>query len=127
MNTTPVHLDFVSLQTTDRPRSASFYRDLLGFALSQQPNPVADVYEDAGGASFAVRDPLAPLPPDGPLGVGVGLWFAVGESVDALHQRLVAAGTRVLKAPYDTPFGRAVTVADPDGYAVTLHEKTSRS
>ena len=120
----PTSLDFVSLQVRDRARSRRFYTELLGFAPTPPANPAADVFADATGATFAVRDPLAPLPDDGPLGVGVGLWFAVAGSIDDQHARLCEAGVDVVRPPFDTPFGRSLAVADPDGYVVTLHETT---
>jgi len=36
---------------------------------------------------------------------------------------LAAAGTTIVSAPADGPFGRTFTFADPDGYQVTLHDR----
>ena len=118
-------LDFISLQVRDRARSEAFYRDQLGFQVAEQPNPSATVFRDSKGAIFAVRDPFAPLPPTGELGTGVGIWFTVSDRVEKLADLLAQADVRILRPPYDTPFGRSITVADPDGYAITLHEQVS--
>ena len=119
-------LDFVSLQVRDRTESTTFYRDRLGFTVTPEENPAATVFADAGGAIFAVRDPFVPLPADQLLGLGVSLWFTVAEKVEVLQQRLGETGVRILKPPFDTPFGRSLTVADPDGYAITLHQSLTR-
>lgn len=56
-------------------------------------------------------------------GIGVAIWLhATG--VQAIHDALVADGRTVVSAPIDGPFGRTFTFADPDGYHVTLHERT---
>ncbi|QIM17591.1 hypothetical protein G7066_00665 [Leucobacter coleopterorum] len=40
-----------------------------------------------------------------------------------LHDALAAAGTEILRAPEQGPFGLMFTFADPDGYAVTVHDE----
>jgi uncharacterized protein YbjQ (UPF0145 family) len=40
-----------------------------------------------------------------------------------IHNALAAAGTTIVSAPVDGPFGRTFTFADPDGYQVTLHDR----
>jgi predicted enzyme related to lactoylglutathione lyase len=41
-----------------------------------------------------------------------------------IHGALAAAGTTIVSAPADGPFGRTFTFADPDGYQVTLHDRS---
>jgi hypothetical protein len=38
-----------------------------------------------------------------------------------IHDALADAGTTIVAEPFDGPFGRTFTFADPDGYQVTLH------
>lgn len=40
-----------------------------------------------------------------------------------IHDALVADGHEIVSAPIDGPFGRTFTLADPDGYRITLHDK----
>ena len=40
-----------------------------------------------------------------------------------IRNALAAAGTTIVSAPVDGPFGRTFTFADPDGYQVTLHDR----
>lgn len=41
----------------------------------------------------------------------------------ANHDQLVVAGIPIVTAPFDGPFGRTFVFSDPDGYAITIHDK----
>ncbi|MFC7960062.1 VOC family protein [Rhodococcoides kroppenstedtii] len=43
--------------------------------------------------------------------------------VQAIHDGLATDGATIVTAPFDGPFGRTFTVADPDGYHLTLHDR----
>ncbi|WP_285127262.1 VOC family protein [Propionibacterium freudenreichii] len=47
----------------------------------------------------------------------------LGDDVQALHDALADAGVKILQPPTAGPFGLTFTFADPDGYAVTVHDK----
>ena len=70
---------------------------------------------------FAIREPNIDLAASEKLGWGVALWFACDE-VEALYDECVAAGVPVLASLADGDFGRFFIIADPDGYALTIHE-----
>jgi hypothetical protein len=40
-----------------------------------------------------------------------------------IHDALADAGTAIVAEPFDGPFGRTFTFADPDGYQITLHSQ----
>ena len=40
-----------------------------------------------------------------------------------IHDVMETDGHRIVTAPFDGPFGRTFTFADPDGYHVTLHDR----
>ncbi|HEV6951649.1 MAG TPA: VOC family protein [Promicromonospora sp.] len=114
--------DFVSFQVRDRAASARFYEEVVGLTRLADTNPAATVFS-AGGAAFAVREPLPGVDLDaGPLGTGVGVWFHAPD-VEALHARLVAAGAPVVQEPVEGPFGLQLSLRDPDGYVVTVHSR----
>ena len=70
---------------------------------------------------FAVREPLPGVDlTAGQPGLGVALWLRADDA-QALHDDLAAADVRIVAPPFDGPFGRTFTFADPDGYAVTVH------
>jgi predicted enzyme related to lactoylglutathione lyase len=55
-------------------------------------------------------------------GLGVALWLHATDA-QALHDSLHTAGVPIMAAPIDGPFGRTFTFTDPDGYAITIHDK----
>ncbi|MEO5534972.1 MAG: VOC family protein [Pseudolysinimonas sp.] len=116
--------DFISLQVSDLDASQSFYERYLGLVRSQAGPPHAVVFETKPIA-FALRDvlpgtDLAAVPQPG---IGVAIWLHATE-VQAIHHALTADGHTIVVAPNDGPFGRTFTFVDPDGYQITLHDRT---
>lgn len=113
---------FISLQVRDLEASAAFYETYLGF--TRQPGPPHAVVFATTPAAFAVREavPGVDLDSGAPLGLGVGIWMHAADA-QGVHDALVSAGITILTAPVDGPFGRTFTFADPDGYAITLHDR----
>jgi predicted enzyme related to lactoylglutathione lyase len=116
-------IDFISLQVRDLDRAASFYEDRLALRRAPFSPPHAVVFATTP-VPFAVRDALPDVDLDagGHPGVGVALWLHSTDA-QALHDSLAAAGVVILQPPFDGPFGRTFAFADPDGYAVTIHDK----
>jgi len=54
-------------------------------------------------------------------GAGVALWLRADDA-QALHDKLAAAGVRIVTAPADGPFGWQFAFADPEGYLITVHD-----
>jgi predicted enzyme related to lactoylglutathione lyase len=115
--------DFIALQVRDLERSAAFYENALGLRRVPASPPGAVVFATEP-VPFAVRAPLpgvdlddAPRP-----GLGVALWMLASE-VQQLHDELAASGVPILRAPEASPFGLTFTFSDPDGYAVTVHDR----
>jgi len=55
------------------------------------------------------------------LGWGVALWMHADDA-DALCASLIAQGVRILAEPTAGNFGRQFSFADPDGYAIVVHD-----
>lgn len=115
-------LDFAALQVRDLDASATFYTDVVGLVRAPVAPPGAVVFATSP-IPFAVREPAIDLDATDKLGWGVALWFHA-DDVDAVLERVTAAGRPVLVPPFDGPFGRTFTFADPDGYAITIHDKS---
>jgi predicted enzyme related to lactoylglutathione lyase len=114
--------DVIALQVRDLDRAAAFYEQRLGLRRSAVSPPHAVVFDTT--PAFAVRDPLPGVDLDAVArpGLGVALWLHATDA-QALHDDLQAAGVPIVAPPVDGPFGRTFTFADPDGYAVTVHDK----
>ncbi len=115
--------DFISLQVRDLAASAAFYEDALGLCRLPATNPEAVLFSD-GNVTFAVRTPLPGVDLDAHdrLGAGIALWFTT-QDAGAVHDRLLAAGTEIVQAPFTGPFGIQFTLRDPDGYLITVHSQ----
>jgi predicted enzyme related to lactoylglutathione lyase len=116
--------DFVALQVRDVATAAAFYETHLGLRRAATSPPGAVVF-DTAPIALAVREPLPGVDLDAASprpGTGVALWLHADDA-QGLHDQLDAAGVPVLAAPVDGPFGRTFTSSDPDGYAVTVHDR----
>jgi predicted enzyme related to lactoylglutathione lyase len=115
--------DFISLQARDLVASQAFYEQYLGLVRSPAGPPHAVVF-DTAPIAFALRDvvPGTDLASVAQPGIGAAIWLHATD-VQAIHDALVADGHAIVAAPFDGPFGRTFTLADPDGYQVTLHDR----
>lgn len=120
-------LIFIALQVQELGVSTRFYRDVLGVPL------------DIGGSEAAAHDPwlggehqehswrtgaylhlaLFSASAERQPTERAQLGFAV-DDLEAVHERAVAAGIKVLHPPREEPWGRTVRYEDPDGNIVGL-------
>ena len=115
--------DFVSLQVRDLDASQAFYEDFLGLERSPAGPPHAVVFTTTPIA-FALRDLVAGTDLDSVAQPGLGVALSRLRGLRGeLDDALAAAGHPIVTAPFDGPFGRTFTFADPDGYHVTLHDR----
>lgn len=116
--------DFIALQVRDLERAAAFYDDVVGLTRAPFSPPHAVVFDTQ--PTFAVREPAPGVDLDsGQPGLGVALWLHDPEAA-ALHEKLVAAGAVIAQEPFEGPFGTTFVFQDPDGYLVTVHDRTTR-
>jgi len=109
----------ILLRPADLGRSRRFYRDVLGLAVYREfgspGNPGVVFF--LGGGLLEVSGSSA-----GPAGTTAGIWLQVRD-VRAEHERLAAAGVRVLRAPVTEPWGLIeMWIEDPDGVRIVLVE-----
>ena len=116
--------DFISIQVRDLDAAQTFYERYLGLVRSPAGPPHAVVF-DTTPIAFALRELVDGVDLDAvdQPGIGVALWLHATD-VQAIHDALVAGGATTVVDPFDGPFGRTFTFADPDGYRVTLHDRS---
>ncbi len=113
--------DFISLQVRDMAASRAFYTEVLGLTVDERFDTADFVLFETNSIPFglgAARVNLAEVPQPGG---GVTLWIDC-DAVDELHARMQEAGATIVQPPFDSPFGRAFIMADPDGYRITINE-----
>jgi predicted enzyme related to lactoylglutathione lyase len=112
---------FISIPVSDVARSAAFYeRYLGGIRDTFDFGPAAAVFVGWPTYSLAGLRPGQPTP-DG-ASCPIQLWWRASNA-QAVHDRAKADGVEIVREPFDGPFGRTFTMADPDGYRVTVYEK----
>lgn len=116
--------DFIALQVRDLEKAATFYEDVVGLTRAPFSPPHAVVFDTQ--PTFAVRDPAPGVDLEsGPLGLGVALWLHDPDAV-ALHHAVAESGATILQELFEGPFGMTFVFQDPDGYAVTIHDRATR-
>jgi predicted enzyme related to lactoylglutathione lyase len=113
---------FISIAITDVYRSAAFYEEYLG--------GIRDTYDFGPGSAVFVGWPTYALssvrrpgqPGPAPDSTSIQLWWRASDA-QALYEKAAGAGVPILVEPFDGPFGRTFTMADPDGYRITIYEK----
>jgi len=109
----------ILLRPADLDRSLRFYRDLLGLAIYREFGSAASpgVVFFLGPGLLEVSGGSAGL-----AGRSVMIWLQVRD-VHAEHERLAAAGVRVLRGPAAEPWGLTeMWIEDPDGVRIVLVE-----
>lgn len=122
----PVQSTVVEIVANNVARSLDFYR-VLGLDVPEPEGPHVEVDLPGGNKlAFDAEDMIASMdlgwtPPAGAGRVAIAFGFAAPRDVDAVYERLTAAGHPGTLAPFDAPWGqRYATVADPDGTSVDL-------
>jgi predicted enzyme related to lactoylglutathione lyase len=109
----------ILLRPADLGRSRHFYRDQLGLAVYREfgspAHPGVVFFLGPGFLELSGKTP-------GPPGKSMMIWLQVRD-VHAEHQRLAAAGVRVLREPAAEPWGLIeMWIEDPDGVRIVLVE-----
>jgi catechol 2,3-dioxygenase-like lactoylglutathione lyase family enzyme len=109
----------ILLRPADLGRSRIFYRDVLGLAVYREFGP-----PDDPGMVFFLGSGFLELSgqSDRAAGPSVMIWLQVRD-VGTEHERLAAAGVRILREPATEPWGLTeMWIEDPDGIQIVLVE-----
>lgn len=116
----------LEIVSRDVEQSLEFYR-LLGLAVPEPRGPHVEVALPGGNTlAFDTEEVIAGMhpgwtPPAGPGRMAIAFGLGTPEEVDAVFERLTAAGHPGSLQPFDAPWGqRYATVEDPDGTSVDL-------
>lgn len=108
---------FISIAVSDIARSTAFYERYLG--------AIRDPFDFGPSAVAFVGWPTVALNasrPPSPDGTSIQVWWRAADA-QALYEEVSADGVPILAEPFDGPFGRTFSMADPDGYRITVYER----
>lgn len=113
-----------SFTVNDLGKSLAFYRDVLGFVVTdrwERDGKLAGVEIVAGSVTFMLGQDDWKKGRDRVKGEGFRVYCTTVQDVDALAQRIKARGGTLAQEPTDQPWGmRDFAVVDPDGYKITI-------
>jgi uncharacterized glyoxalase superfamily protein PhnB len=111
-----------SLTVKDVRSSVAWYRDVLGFTVSQEHERggvLRAVSMSAGGAQILVSQDDGAKGTDRAKGEGISLMLTT-ENVDELATQAKAHGATLDSEPADFGGRRAFRLRDPDGFRLTI-------
>lgn len=111
-----------SLTVASVQQSLEFYT-ALGFEpydLYDQDGVLLGAMLRAGSARIGLSQDDGKKGADRVKGVGMRLYLETTEDIDAVAARAKAAGIRLTSEPEDSDWGRAFSVVDPNGFALTI-------
>ncbi|HEX6202198.1 MAG TPA: VOC family protein [Thermoanaerobaculia bacterium] len=111
-----------ALTVDDLDRSLAFYVEALGFTVEErweEEGKLQGVMLLAGTCHIGLSQDDWKKGRDREKGVGFRLFAETSQDLAALAARLRQHGVHV-EAPKDEPWGRSLTVIDPDGFKLTL-------
>jgi uncharacterized glyoxalase superfamily protein PhnB len=113
-----------SFTVNDIQRSLVFYRDVLGFTVKdrwEENGELRGVELVAGRVTFWLGQDDWKKGQHRVKGVGFRMYCGTSQSVDAIADRIRAAGWPLAEEPSDKPWGgRDFAVVDPDGFMITI-------
>lgn len=102
----------------------AWYRDVLGFSVSQKyerEGTLRAVSLAAGAAKILLSQDDGTKGLDRARGEGMSLQITTAQNIDAIAQRARAAGGSLESDPFDSPFGtRVFRLKDPDGFKFVI-------
>ncbi len=109
-------LNFMILHVRDMAAARAFYTEKLGLKVAGE-SPTFIQFEAAGGAgSFSLQADEHATPTQ-----TIELWWEV-EDVDAEYKTLAGRGVEIASEPQDQPFGRTLSVKDPEGNMLNFYK-----
>lgn len=119
-----------SLTVDDVDRSLDFYTRVLGFVIDEEwvhDGERIGALLRAGTCELGIGRDDWKLGEKRKKGQGVRLYLETAQDIDALAERVRAAGGRILDGPTRHDWGAyAIALDDPDGFHLTLYRRVPR-
>src|ERR1700730_11842069 len=119
-----------SFTVNDIEKSLAWYRDVLGFTVSERwedKGTLLGVEMTAGDVTFMLGQDDWKKGRDRVKGEGVRVYCSTDQNLDRLAQRIKANGGTLTQEPLDQPWGmRDFSLEDPDGYKITVGSDRKR-
>jgi uncharacterized glyoxalase superfamily protein PhnB len=113
-----------SFTVSDIDKSLAWYRDVLGFTVSdrwEMDGVLRGVELSAGDVLFMIGQDDWQKGRDRVKGVGFRLYCETGQDIDKIAARIKAAGGTLTSEPKDQSWGyREISLNDPDGFQLTI-------
>jgi predicted enzyme related to lactoylglutathione lyase len=118
----PRAIDFVVYGVSSLEKALPFYRDTLGLQPAGEPYEGKWQEFSLGSSTLAIGEPPWGQPPEKGARGGATVAIAVPDIKAALDE-LRSKGVPVTWGPQETPVCWLAGIADPDGNAITLHQR----
>jgi uncharacterized glyoxalase superfamily protein PhnB len=116
-----------ALTVNDLQRSIKFYRDGLGFVVSEEhkeDGEMKGVMLGAGEAALGISQDDFSKGRDRVKGVGMRLYLETDQNIEEIARKAKSAGITLIDGPGPLPWGpMGLTVTDPDGFKLTISNK----
>ncbi len=113
-----------SYTVNDVEKSLTWYRDVLGCSIGERwehEGKLGGVEMKAGGVAFWLTQDDWKKGHERTKGEGFRLYCETRQDVDRLAEGIKSRGGTLRDEPHDEPWGgRSFTVADPDGFKLTI-------
>ena len=113
-----------TLTVNDIKKSIQFYKDGLGFAVTEEMKDEGNlqgVMIEAGGVTLGLSQDDFAKGRDRVKGIGMRLYLETDQDVEALAKQAKSAGITPNEGPGPLPWGPiGFTVTDPDGFKLTI-------
>jgi lactoylglutathione lyase len=119
-----------ALTVNDLAASIAWYRDVLGFTVSQEmmyEGKLAGAMLKAGSVEILLGQDNFAKGRDRQKGAALRFYWVTTQDVDALAAAIVSRGGVLAHPPQDEPWGgRDFAITDPDGFLISITTRPAK-